>query len=105
MYSARVLILLYLEGSCSVGELAEEGVARSVDAFPHILRRLHESGLVDKASDHDSRTVMATLTEAGEVAGKGAGWPRSLMTSCFAEPERGRLRDAQRPAEQDLRER
>lgn len=70
VYSARVLILLHLEGACSVGELAEKA-ALDQSTLSHILRRLHESGLVDKERpDHDSRTVMATLTKAGEAAGE-----------------------------------
>jgi DNA-binding MarR family transcriptional regulator len=63
--SVRVMAVLGLNGSASVGELVE---ATSIDqsTLSHLLRRLARAGLVEKArQDHDNRSVRITATPKG----------------------------------------
>jgi DNA-binding MarR family transcriptional regulator len=65
--SVRVMAVLGLNGSASVGELAE---ATSIDqsTLSHILRRLSRAGLVEKArEDHDNRSVRISTTAKGRA--------------------------------------
>lgn len=63
--SVRVMAVLGLNGSASVGELAE---ATSIDpsTLSHILRRLARLRLVEKArQEHDNRSVRISTTAKG----------------------------------------
>lgn len=68
--SVRVMAVLGLNGSASVGELAE---ATSIDqsTLSHILRRLARAGLVEKArQDHDNRSVRISTTAKGRTVAR-----------------------------------
>lgn len=65
--SVRVMAVLGLNGSASVGELAE---ATSIDqsTLSHILRRLARARLVEKTrQDHDNRSVRISTTAKGRA--------------------------------------
>lgn len=65
--SVRVMAVLGLNGSASVGELAQ---ATSIDqsTLSHILRRLERQKLVEKArQDHDNRSVRISTTAKGRA--------------------------------------
>lgn len=70
VFSARVLILLHLDEASTVGELAEKaGLDQST--LSHILRRLERDGLLKRIRVvHDNRSVLVSLTPAGQEAGK-----------------------------------
>ena len=66
LLSARVLVVLLVNKSATVGELAE---ATSIDpsTLSHILRRLGRQGLFTKARQaHDNRSVLVKLTPKGK---------------------------------------
>lgn len=66
LLSARVLVVLLVNKSATVGELAE---ATSIDpsTLSHILRRLSRQGLVTKERQaHDNRSVLVKLTPKGK---------------------------------------
>ena len=66
LLSARVLVVLLVNKSATVGELAE---ATSIDpsTLSHILRRLGRQGLFTTARQaHDNRSVLVKLTPKGK---------------------------------------
>ena len=70
VYSARVLILLYLDGSHSVGHLALQSSLEQ-STLSHILIRLEKQGLLKrKRQPTDNRSVLVTLTSEGKVLAK-----------------------------------
>jgi DNA-binding MarR family transcriptional regulator len=69
VYAARVLILLYLDGEHSVGDLALQA-SLDQSTLSHILRRLEKQGLVKRTrKEMDNRSVVVSLTAEGKIAG------------------------------------
>jgi MarR family transcriptional regulator, organic hydroperoxide resistance regulator len=70
VYSARVLILLHLDGEHSVGHLALQSSLEQ-STLSHILIRLEKQGLVKRTRQpSDNRSVLVTLTSEGQVLAK-----------------------------------
>jgi DNA-binding MarR family transcriptional regulator len=70
VYSARVLILLHLDGEHSVGDLALQSSLEQ-STLSHILIRLEKNGLLNRTRQpSDNRSVLVTLTPEGKVLAK-----------------------------------
>lgn len=70
VYSARVLILLHLDGEHSVGHLALQSSLEQ-STLSHILIRLEKQGLIKRMRQpSDNRSVLVTLTPEGKVLAK-----------------------------------
>jgi hypothetical protein len=70
VYSARVLILLYLDGAHSVGHLALQSSLEQ-STLSHILIRLEKQGLLKRMRQPmDNRSVLVTLSPEGRVLAK-----------------------------------
>lgn len=69
IYAVRVLILLYLDGHHSVGDLALQA-SLDQSTLSHILKRLEKQGLVKRTRrEMDNRSVLVSLTPEGKIAG------------------------------------
>jgi DNA-binding MarR family transcriptional regulator len=74
--SWRVLMILHVEGSASVSEIADHAIVK-LPTMTKIIQRMQTDGLVTCApSAKDRRVTIVTITEAGEKAGREA-WKES----------------------------
>ena len=65
VFSARVMVVLHINGAATVSELAE-ATALEQSTLSHILRRLTAARLVvKKRQAHDNRSVLVQLTARG----------------------------------------
>ena len=85
-----VMLVLWEQGECSVGELGEKLYLDSGTLTP-LLKRMEAAGLVSRArAKHDERRVIVSLTAAGTTLKKKAlAVPTALFCKTNLDPSLG----------------